>query len=106
MRRSVERSKRFSPPARHEARLRVWLGGGRRAEAVAQGLRPDNFKTPEGLKVETWAEGEEVVSRISCAGRFESLLATLDDLLHCLIGAERAIEAISHGRPDQNEDKR
>jgi len=99
LRRSAGRSGSSSQQARHEAELRVRLREGV-AEAVAQGLQPDNFKTPDELKVETWVEGGEVVSRILCTGRVETLLATLDDLLRCLRGAERAIEAISHDQPD------
>ncbi|HID60945.1 MAG TPA: hypothetical protein EYP46_03700 [Hadesarchaea archaeon] len=63
-------------------------GDERAAKAVATALAPDNLQVPEGLEISTVAKGREVVSVVGLDGRAETLLATLDDLLACMLTAE------------------
>ena len=65
------------------------------AQAVAEAISPDNFKTPIGLKVQTTKESNKVVTEIDCDGKLASLIATLDDLLFSASTAEKAIKTIA-----------
>lgn len=61
------------------------------AESIARAVSPDNFKTPEGLKIKTVFENGKVVTRIECKGRLETCIATIDDLLSCVSTAEKVV---------------
>lgn len=63
-------------------------GDERAAKAVAIALAPDNFQVPKGLEISTVPKGRRVVSVVRLDGRAETLLATLDDLLACMLTAE------------------
>lgn len=60
----------------------------RESKAVATALAPDNLQVPEGLEILTVAKDRRVVSVVGLDGRAETLLATLDDLLACMLTAE------------------
>ena len=62
--------------------------------AVAESISPDNRNVPEGLKVKTSAKGRRVISIVECNKRFETFLATLDDLLSCMQAAEKTLKGI------------
>jgi len=64
------------------------------AEAVAQAVSPDNFKTPEGLQVNTVREDRKVVTQISFDGKLATFTATIDDLLFCASTAEKTLQAL------------
>ncbi len=66
----------------------------RYAEAIAEGISPDNRNTPAGLRVKTVAIGPSVTTHIECKGRYETFLATLDDVLTCIQTAQRSLEAV------------
>ena len=63
-------------------------GDERMSKAVAAAVGPDNLQVPEGLAISTVQKGRRVVSVVELEGRAETLLATLDDLLACMLTAE------------------
>jgi hypothetical protein len=65
------------------------------AEAVAKAIYPDNFKTPKGLKVNTFTEGNKVITLIKYEGRLATFVATIDDLLFCASTAEKTLDYIA-----------
>jgi hypothetical protein len=65
------------------------------AEAVAKAIYPDNFKTPKGLKVDTFTEDNKVITSIKFEGRLATFIATIDDLLFCASTAEKTLDYIA-----------
>ncbi len=63
----------------------------RTAKAVADAVGPDNLHVPKGLEISTVRKGRKVLSDVELEGRAETLLATLDDLLSCIVTAESMI---------------
>jgi len=63
------------------------------AEAIANAVSPDNFKTPTGLFIKTVREEKMVYTQIKCEGKFPTFIATIDDLLFCVSTAEKALQA-------------
>ncbi len=64
------------------------------AEAIAKAVSPDNIKTPEGLKISTRKEKNNVITEVQCDGRFVTLAATIDDLLFSASTAERTVKTV------------
>lgn len=77
-----------------KARLEMKFPSRRYAEAIAKGISPDNRNAPTCLKVKTVAVGRNVITHIKCKGRYETFMATLDDILTCIQTAQRSLEAI------------
>lgn len=73
-----------------KAEIRLSYRNEREAEAVAKAVSPDNVKVPPGLSVKTVRNGPEVLTKIECQIRLQTLIATLDDLLSCVSVAEKA----------------
>jgi hypothetical protein len=65
------------------------------AQAVANAVAPDNFKTPIGLKVKTLLEDKKVVTMIQCEAKIATFTATIDDLLFSASTAEKTIKTIN-----------
>jgi hypothetical protein len=65
------------------------------AEAIAQAISPDNFKTPTGLNVKTTVENKKVISHIQCEGKLATFAATIDDLLFSASTAEKTLNIIN-----------
>lgn len=82
---------------RLEATIRLEYGEERIAEAVAQAVSPDNFKTPAGLAVKTIRDGKVVVTEIKWEGKLATFIATIDDLLFSVSTAEKALKAVREG---------
>lgn len=61
------------------------------AEAVANAVSPDNFKTPADLTVKTMLKGRKVSTQIVCKEKLPTFIATIDDLLSCISTAEKAL---------------
>jgi hypothetical protein len=61
----------------------------REAEAVAKAVSPDNVQVPQGLFIETVQKGFEVITKVKCQTRLQTLIATLDDILACVSVAEK-----------------
>jgi hypothetical protein len=62
------------------------------AQAIADAVSPDNFKTPVGLSVKTAKQGKKVFTQIRSEGKFPTFIATIDDLLFCASTAEKALQ--------------
>ncbi|MEM3737381.1 MAG: KEOPS complex subunit Pcc1 [Candidatus Bathyarchaeia archaeon] len=77
-----------------KARIEVRCPSRRHAEAIAESLSPDNRDVPANLKVKTESDGKSVVTIIECVGRYETFLATLDDLLTCVQTAQSSLEVL------------
>jgi len=74
-----------------EAKIVLVYDSERAAEAISNAVSPDNVKTPPGLTVKTVRRGSSVITLVRCEGRFETFLATINDLLVAVQVAERAI---------------
>lgn len=72
-----------------EAEIRLSYQNEREAEAVANAVSPDNMEVPSGLYVKTVRNGSDVLTRIKCQTRLQTLIATIDDLLACVSVAEK-----------------
>jgi hypothetical protein len=75
-----------------EAEIRLSYGNEREAEAVAKAVSPDNVEVPSGLYIETVRNGSEVLTKVECRTRLQTLIATLDDLLACVSVAEKTFK--------------
>ena len=58
------------------------------ARSIGAALKADNRVAPKPLRIRSQVKGERVVSTISGAQDIASLLATVDDLLVCLIAVD------------------
>jgi len=74
-----------------EAKITLVYESERDAEAITNAVSPDNLKTPPGLTVKTVRRGSSVVTLVRCEGKFETFLATINDLLAAVQVAERTI---------------
>ncbi|MEM2936148.1 MAG: KEOPS complex subunit Pcc1 [Candidatus Bathyarchaeia archaeon] len=74
-----------------EAKIVLLYESERDAEAIANAVSPDNVKTPPGLTVKTFRRGSSVVTLVRCEDRFETFLATINDLLAAVQVAERTV---------------
>ena len=61
------------------------------AEAIANAVSPDNFKTPAGLFIRTTKKGNKVSTQIKSEGKLATFIATIDDLLFCASTAEKTL---------------
>jgi hypothetical protein len=65
------------------------------AQAIAEAVSPDNFKTPVGLKIKTVRENNKVITEIYCDGKLATFTATIDDLLFSASTAEKMLHTIN-----------
>jgi len=77
-----------------ETRIQIEYSDSKIAEAIAQAVSPDNFKTPKGLRVQTLREESRVITDITCENRLATLIATIDDLLFCISTAEKTLQIV------------
>jgi cell fate regulator YaaT (PSP1 superfamily) len=77
-----------------EAKVTLEYADEKTAEAVANAVSPDNFKTPIELHVKTVREQSKVVTQIECEGKLATFTATIDDLLFSVSTAEKTLKAI------------
>ncbi len=75
------------------AEIRLSYQDKRQAEAVAKAVSPDNVKAPLGLAIETKREGYDVLTKLKCEVKLQTLMATIDDFLCCVSIAEKASSA-------------
>jgi len=73
-----------------EAEIRLSYQNEREAEAVAKAVSPDNVEVPSGLYIETVRNGSDVLTKVECQTRLQTLIATIDDLLACVSVAEKS----------------
>ena len=79
-----------------EATVTLEYADEKTAEAVANAVSPDNFKTPIGLRVKTARETTKVVTKIECVAKLATFTATIDDLLFSASTAEKALRTIKN----------
>ena len=75
-----------------EAEIRLSYRNEREAEAVANAVSPDNVEVPPGLQIETLRNSSDVLTKIDCQTRLQTLIATIDDLLACVSVAEKTFK--------------
>ena len=78
-----------------EATVTLEYADEKTAEAIAQAVSPDNFKTPIGLSVKTVRENNKVITQIQCEGKLATFTATIDDLLFSASTAEKTLRTIN-----------
>ena len=78
-----------------EATITLEYADEKTAEAVADAVSPDNFKTPIELQIKTIMEQGKVVTHIQCEGKLATFTATIDDLLFSVSTAEKTLKTIA-----------
>ena len=74
-----------------EATITLEYGDAKTAEAIANAVSPDNFKTPAGLFIKTFRSDSKVVTEIRAEEKIATFIATIDDLLFSASTAEKTI---------------
>jgi hypothetical protein len=77
-----------------EATITLEYNDAKTAEAVADAVSPDNFKTPVGLTVKTIQRKNVVVTEVVAGGKMATFIATIDDLLSSVTVAEKTVRAV------------
>jgi len=78
-----------------EATITLEYGDAKTADAVANAVSPDNFKTPAGLFIETVRKGNQVLTEVKTEGKLATFIATIDDLLFCVSTAEKTLRTVT-----------
>ena len=78
-----------------EATITLEYGDAKTADAIANAVSPDNFKTPTGLFINTVREGIHVLTEVRAEGKLGTFIATIDDLLFCVSTAEKTLRTIT-----------
>jgi hypothetical protein len=77
-----------------EAAITLEYDDTKTAEAIANAISPDNFKTPSGLTIKTQQRTIQVVTTIKMDGKMATFIATIDDLLFCTSTAEKTLHVL------------
>ena len=77
-----------------EATITLEFDDDKTAEAVANAVSPDNYKTPADLTVKTGRKQNVVSTEIWAEGKMATFIATIDDLLFSVSVAEKSLRAI------------
>ena len=80
-----------------EATITLEYNDPKTADAIANAVSPDNFKTPAGLVIRTEKKGSHVLTEIKTEGKLATFIATIDDLLFCVSTAEKTLRAVTKG---------
>jgi len=81
-----------------EATITLEYGDPKTADAIANAVSPDNFKTPTGLSIKTARKDSSVLTEIKAEGKLATFIATIDDLLFCVSTAEKTLRAVTKTR--------
>jgi hypothetical protein len=81
-----------------EATIILEYANTKTADAIANAVSPDNFKTPTGLAIKTARENSRVLTEIKSEGKLSSFIATIDDLLFCVSTAEKTLHTLTKAR--------
>jgi hypothetical protein len=81
-----------------EATITLEYGDAKTADAIANAVSPDNFKTPAGLFIKTVRKGNSVLTEVKTEGKLATFIATIDDLLFCVSTAEKTLRTITKTR--------
>jgi len=82
---------------RLEATITLEYADEKTAEAIADAVSPDNYKTPSGLTIKTVRKGNAVVTEISAETKLATFIATIDDLLTSASTAEKTLKIVHEG---------
>jgi tRNA threonylcarbamoyladenosine modification (KEOPS) complex Pcc1 subunit len=74
-----------------QATITLEYGNAKTAEAIANAVSPDNFKTPAGLFIKTFRAHNSVVTEIKAEEKIATFIATIDDLLFSVSTAEKTL---------------
>jgi hypothetical protein len=85
-----------------EATITLEYGNPKTADAIANAVSPDNFKTPTGLTIKTERKNSQVVTEITVEGKLATFIATIDDLLFCVATAEKTLRTVTKARLEQH----
>jgi hypothetical protein len=77
-----------------QAKIQLSYPNEKTAEAIAEAVSPDNFKTPTGLHIKTVRVNKVVITEIECDGKLSTFIATIDDLLFSASTAEKTVKAV------------
>ena len=77
-----------------KARIVIDYGNEKKADAITGALIPDDRSAPPHLKIRTWSEKGRLNSEVECKGKFETFMATVDDILSSIQAGEKTIEMI------------
>lgn len=77
-----------------EATITLEYVDAKTADAVANAVSPDNFKTPAGLFIKTVRKGSRVLTEVKTEGKLATFIATIDDLLFCVCTAEKTLRTV------------
>jgi hypothetical protein len=77
-----------------EATITLEYDGTKIADAIANAVSPDNFKTPTGLFIKTVRKGSHVLTEVKTEGKLATFIATIDDLLFCVSTAEKTLRTL------------
>jgi hypothetical protein len=78
-----------------EATIALEYGDAKTADAIANAVSPDNFKTPAGLVIKTARKANHVLTEVKTEGKLATFIATIDDLLFCVSTAEKTIRTLT-----------
>ena len=78
-----------------EATITLEYGDPKTADAIANAVSPDNFKTPAGLAIKTERKNSSVLTEIKGEGKLSTFIATIDDLLFCVSTAEKTLHTVT-----------
>jgi hypothetical protein len=78
-----------------EATITLEYGDSKTADAIANAVSPDNFKTPAELFIKTVRKGSRVLTEVKTEGKLATFIATIDDLLFCVSTAEKTLRTIT-----------
>jgi tRNA threonylcarbamoyladenosine modification (KEOPS) complex Pcc1 subunit len=78
-----------------EATIKLEYSNPKTADAIADAVSPDNFKTPTGLTIKTERKNSQVVTEMKAEGKLSTFIATIDDLLFCVSTAEKTLHIVT-----------
>ena len=81
-----------------EATIKLEYGDPKTADAIANAVSPDNFKTPTGLTIKTERKNNNVLTEVKTEGKLATFIATIDDLLFCVSTAEKTLRTVNARR--------
>ena len=77
------------------ATITLEYGNPKTANAIANSVSPDNFKTPKGLNIKTEKKDKYVLTEVRTEGKLATFIATIDDLLFCISTAEKTLRTVT-----------
>lgn len=72
--------------------VRLDLNDVKKVESVMKALIPDNVNFPRGLSMDMSAEGTTIVLSFKSSGKFDSLIATVDEVLEHISVMNKVLE--------------